>query len=121
MGVRFEPDAVAIVYDHDRQTLLERPRYTVEQAGPQFRIRIQYDLPQRPGGARVAGAFGAIVLEAAPGGRLRAASHNLIDARTGSARMRIAGDPAFAALSLTRCRRATDAGGIEELRGRSAL
>ncbi|HWA01707.1 MAG TPA: hypothetical protein VG841_15470 [Caulobacterales bacterium] len=121
MGVRFESDEVAIVYDRQRQTLLERPRYSLEQVTARiFRVRIQYDLPHRPGGAHVAGAYGVLVLEGEPDGALRPTSHNLIDSRTGSVRLRIDNDPAISALSLHSCER-TSNGGPEELRGRARL
>lgn len=120
VGVRFDDDEIAIVYDRQRQTLFERPRYFVESAGPRFRIRILYDLPRRPGGARVAGAYGVLVLDGAPGAPLHPESHNLIDSRTGSARLRITGDPAISALALKPCGTSPHSG-QENLRGRGAL
>lgn len=121
MGVRFDADEVAIVYDRQRQTLFDRPRYSLEPiADGKFRVRIEYDLPHEPGGAQVAGAYGVLVLEGEPDGALRPTAHNMVDARTGSVRLRIANDPAITALSLRSCDR-TSTGGPEELRGRSRL
>lgn len=93
MGVRFEGDKIDAVYDGERETLFERPRYRVEARGEQFRVRVLYDLPHQAGGVESAGAYGVLVLARDKDGWLRSASHNLIDARTGTARLRIAGDP----------------------------
>ncbi|MEJ0060164.1 MAG: hypothetical protein WDM79_11545 [Terricaulis sp.] len=115
VGVRFESGAIDAVYERQREVLFEHPTYQVESAGEDFRVRIRYELPRRPGGVRVAGAYGVLVLERGEEGALRPASHNMIDGRTGSARMRIVADPALTALALTPC------GGHpwrEELRGR---
>ncbi|HVY85785.1 MAG TPA: hypothetical protein VG943_11665 [Caulobacterales bacterium] len=121
MGVRFDSDEVAIVYDRQRQVLFDRPHYSVEEIGARtFRVRIRYDLPHQPGGAQVAGAYGVLVLEGEPDGGLHPMSHNLVDARTGSVRLRIDNDPAISALSLRSCER-TSNGGPEELRGRTTL
>ena len=120
MGVRFDSDEIAIVYDRQRQPLFERPRYHLEEVqGQSFRVRIEYDLPHRPGGAQVAGAYGELVLVGVDGA-LYPASHNLIDSRTGSARIRIFNDPAIRALSLKPCNHMTSAS-TGPLRGRSAL
>jgi hypothetical protein len=117
IGVRFENGAIDAVYEQQREVLFEHPTYVVESAGEDFRVRIRYELPRRPGGARVAGAYGVLVLERGAEGVLRPASHNMIDNRTGSARMRIVADPALSALALTPC-------GAhpwrEQLRGRGA-
>jgi hypothetical protein len=103
IGVRFENDAIDAVYERQREVLFEHPTYLVESAGEAFRVRIRYELPRRPGGVRVAGAYGVLVLERGEEGALRPASHNMVDGRTGSARLRIVGDPAFTVLALTPC------------------
>lgn len=103
VGVRFEPNAIAAVYEEQREVLFEQPHYAVEGRGDQFRVRIEYRLPSTPGGVRVAGAYGVIVLERGEAGALQPASHNMIDRRTGSARLRIEDDPAMRALALAPC------------------
>lgn len=117
VGVRFGEDAIAAVYDNQRETLFAHPHYRVEESGEHFRVRVRYELPTRPGGARTVGAYGMLVLERGPDGALTTATHNMVDGRTGSARLRIANDPALSALNLEPC-------GAhpwrEALRGRSA-
>lgn len=103
VGIRFGSDAIQAVYDEEHQTLFERPRYRVEDGGDNFRVRIFYDLPHQPGGVRSVGAKGVLVLAREPDGRIGMQGHNLLDARTGSARVRIANDPAMTALSLEPC------------------
>ncbi|MGE0595986.1 MAG: hypothetical protein AB7P07_06460 [Hyphomonadaceae bacterium] len=104
VGVRFGADAIAAVYDEQREVLFKHPEYAVmEDAGGVFRVRVVYELPQRPGGARSVGAHGVLVLERTSEGGLALASHNLLDARTGSARVRIADDPAARVLGLEPC------------------
>jgi hypothetical protein len=116
VGVRFGPRAIEAVYEEQRETLFERPRYRVEGLGENFRVRITYALPRLPGGARSLGAHGVIVMVRRGVGVVPAA-HNLMDGRTGSARLRIANDAAIRALTLTPC-------GAhpwrEQLRGRAA-
>ncbi|MES1197411.1 MAG: hypothetical protein ABUL55_02190 [Pseudomonadota bacterium] len=120
MGVRFDGDEIAVVFDRQRQALFERPRYHLEEVqGQSFRVRIEYELPVQPGGVRVAGAHGELVLIGEPGA-LYPASHNLVDSRTGSARMRIINDPAMRALSLKPCNHIESAS-AGDLRGRGAL
>lgn len=118
VGVRFEADGIAAIYDDQRETLFESPRYRLEGAGESFRVRIRYELPRRPGGAHAAGGYGVLVLERGAGGMLHPASHNLVDGLTGSARLRIENDPALDALSLRPCGDAHP--WIEALRGREA-
>lgn len=103
VGVRFGADAIKAVYDHEQETLFEHPRYRVEEGGENFRVRIDYDLPYQPGGVRSAGARGVLVLMRMPDGRIAPLDHNLLDARTGAARVRIADDPAMTALTLLPC------------------
>lgn len=102
VGVRFTPEAIEAVYDEQRETLFARPRYQVLERGEQFRVRIVYELPHRPGGARIAGARGVLVL-VRDEDRIELASHAMMDGRTGAARMRIGDDPVSAALSLEPC------------------
>jgi len=103
VGVRFQADAIEAVYDDEVETLFERPRYQVMSEGDDFSVRITYDLPKLAGGAQVVGAHGVIVLMRQPGGRIAPSAHALIDARTGAARVPIAGDPAMTILSLEPC------------------
>jgi hypothetical protein len=103
VGVRFQPDAIEVVYEDETQTLFDHPRYKLESTGEAFRVRIIYDLPRVTGGARVAGAHGVLVLARQPDGRLAPITHSIIDARTGAARMRIGDDPAAQALNLSPC------------------
>jgi len=117
VGVEFGAEAIEAVYEDERQTLFQHPRYQVEATGAEFRVRILYDLPRLAGGARSAGAHGVMVL-AREGERIAPVSHNLVDPRTGAARMRIAEDPAVRALTLTPC---GDHPWREPLRGRSQL
>jgi hypothetical protein len=117
VGVQFDADAIAAVYDSHRETLFEHPHYDVETSGDQFRVRIVYALPQQPGGATSLGAHGVLVLARTESGALTPYSHNLVDPRTGSARMRIADDPAMSALNLEPC---TPHGRASGLRGREA-
>lgn len=116
VGVRFNADAVEVVYEDETQTLFARPRYSLEDSGETFRVRITYDLPHVVGGARVAGARGVLVLARRPDGSIAPLMHSIVDARTGAARMRIAEDPAVQALTLTPC---GTQGWREDLRGRT--
>ncbi|MBK6702537.1 MAG: hypothetical protein IPG56_01385 [Caulobacteraceae bacterium] len=117
IGVRFESDKIEVVYEDSTQTLFEHPRYNLESNERSFRVRITYDLPRVTGGTRVAGAHGVLVLARQSGGGLAPVTHSIVDARTGSQRMRIANDPVVQALTLTPC-------GAhpwrEDLRGREA-
>ncbi len=117
VGVEFGPEAIAAVYEDERQTLFLHPHYEVEALGDEFRVRISYELPRLPGGARSAGAHGVVVLARAGAG-IAPVSHSLVDPRTGAARLRIAGDPAVTALTLTPC---GDHPWREPLRGRSQI
>lgn len=103
VGVRFGSDAIAAVYDHQRETLFDDPHYSLEGEGDRFQVRIRYELPRRPGGAYVAGAHGVVVLTRSAEGGLQVATHNLMDARTGAVRVRIGEDPAASALTLKPC------------------
>ena len=103
MGVRFNADAIEVVYEDATETLFDRPRYKLESNGNTFRVRITYDLPRVTGGTRVAGAHGVVVLARQPSGGLAPVTHSIIDARTGSARLRIDDDPAVTALTLSPC------------------
>jgi hypothetical protein len=115
VGVRFDGDAIAAVYDDQREALFSDPIYQVETGGDRFQVRIRYQLPRRPGGAQVVGAHGVLVLRRSPGGGLEVAAHNLLDSRTGAARVRIVDDPAVSLLALKPC---GDHPWREELRGR---
>ena len=103
VGVRFLSDTVQIIYENETQTLFDNPRYSLESAGEAFRVRIIYDLPRVAGGARVAGAYGVLVLARQPNGGLAPLTNSIVDARTGAARMRIGDDPAVGALTLSPC------------------
>jgi hypothetical protein len=116
VGVRFEPGAIDAVYQDHHETLFERPRYQERRDGGAFEVRIVYQLPRRPGGAYSATARGVITLAEGEDGFLRPIAHNLLDGRTGSARVRIGEDPALAALTLAPCGPHSWRGG---LRGRS--
>ena len=105
VGIRFRSRAIEAIYQDGRQTLFDRPRYHVEADGDDFRIRIVYDLPRLAGGARTVGAHGVLVLARTATGGLTPSAHNLIDGRTGTARIRIGEDPAVAALTLEPCGR----------------
>lgn len=102
VGVRFRANAIEAVYRNDHQTLFAQPRYAVESAGEDFRVRITYQLPQIAGGVRTAGAHGVIILVRRADG-IAPEAHNLIDPRTGAARLRIDDDPATTALTLQPC------------------
>ena len=116
VGVRFTPEAIEAVYEDRRETLFDQPRYVVENAGEDFRVRITYDLPRITGGANPVGAHGVIVL-ARDGSGIAPLAHNLIDGLTGTAHLRIADDPAVTALTLQPCGRHP---WREDLRGREA-
>jgi hypothetical protein len=103
VGVRFNADAIEVVYEDETATLFDHPRYVVESTDLSFRVRITYDLPRVAGGTRVAGAHGVVVLARQPSGGIAPLTHSIVDGRTGSARMRIADDPAIAALTLAPC------------------
>ncbi|MFT3727602.1 MAG: hypothetical protein QM759_07255 [Terricaulis sp.] len=103
VGVRFEEHAISASYDRQRETLFENPRYMLLRGGRMFRIRIVYDLPRLPGGAYSVGARGVVILARQTDGRIAPEIHNLLDARTGAARLQFVGDPAVAALTLTKC------------------
>lgn len=102
VGIRFTPEAIEAVYDRETQVLFAAPEYDVVDEGDDFRVRIAYELPRRPGGARSVGAHGVIVLARAFDG-IAAESHTLVDARTGASRTRIADDPAQNLLTLKPC------------------
>jgi hypothetical protein len=116
VGVRFTSDAIEAVYDERREVLFEHPRYQRIGQSP-FRVRIIYDLPRLPGGAHVAGARGLLVLTRQPDGTIVPQVHNLLDARTGAARLPLRDDPAVAALTLAPC---AGESGAAALRGRDA-
>jgi hypothetical protein len=103
VGVRFGQRAIEVVYDGESETLFDRPRYQIEGAGEMFRVRIIYDLPNIAGGARGVGAHGVVVLARQAGGGIAPEAHNLIDGRTGAARLRIRDDPAASLLTLEPC------------------
>lgn len=117
VGVRFGSDAIQAVYDQQRETLFEHPTYEVEGHGDAFRVRISYELPRRPGGAHVVGARGSLVLVRDGRGGIVPEAHNLIDGRTGAARVQLDNDPALAVLSLKPC--GEDHPFREGLRGRA--
>ena len=102
VGIRFKPDAIEAIYDRQVETLFDHPRYEVRGRGP-FRVRIVYDLPRLAGGAHVAGARGVVELTRRPDGSIAPTLHNLLDPRTGAARVQLVNDPAIAALTLTSC------------------
>lgn len=102
VGVEFGMEAIQAVYEDERETLFAHPRYEVQAEGRDFRVRITYDLPHAAGGAQSAGAHGVVVL-ARDGARLTPVQHNLIDGRTGAARVRIDDDPVDTLLALTPC------------------
>ncbi len=102
VGIRFQTDAIQAIYDRQVETLFENPRYEVRGRGP-FRVRIVYDLPRLPGGAHVAGARGVVELTRRQDGSIAPTLHNLLDPRTGAARVQLVNDPAIAALTLTSC------------------
>lgn len=104
VGIRFTPEAILAVYEDEAEVLFAAPHYELQQGGAAFRVRISYALPRPVGGAAVNGAHGVLVLER-EGGRLQATAHNLIDQRTGAARLRIEDDPAMMTMSLTPCGR----------------
>ena len=103
IGVQFGADAIAAIYQRQRETLFKRPRYQIEPGAEDVRVRIQYELPRQPGGAYSAGAYGVLVLALGRDGGLRPESHNMVDQRTGSVRMRIVDDPALRAMNLQPC------------------
>lgn len=103
VGIHFTSEAIEAVYGESSETLFARPHYKLEGEGDARRVRITYDLPRRPGGARSIGARGMIVLMHGEDGRIIPETHNLLDGRTGAARLRIADDPARALLSLQPC------------------
>lgn len=103
VGVRFRANAIEAVYAGGDEVLFKRPRYAVEPSGQSFQVRITYDLPVLPGGARSAGAHGVLVLRQQPDGSLAAMRHALSDTRTGAVRVRLENDPAARLLALQPC------------------
>jgi len=102
VGIRFKADAIEAVYDTRTETLFAHPIYELRARGP-FRVRIVYDLPELPGGSHVAGSHGVVELTRRGDGSIAPTLHNLLDARTGAARVQLVNDPAVAALTLTSC------------------
>lgn len=102
VGVRFTPHAIVAAYQEQTETLFARPRYEVLTQEP-FRVRIEYQLPQRVRAAGAIGGRGVIVLAQAEDGRIEAESHALLDGRTGAARMRMQNDPAVSLFTLEPC------------------
>ena len=115
VGVRFEPDTIAMVYRDKSEVLFARPRYQ-RLAGDDFRVRVIYRLPHVAGGAGDPGAHGVFVLGRRADGAIAPLTHNLLDGRTGAARLRIAGDPAATLLTLSPC---DPSGSATGLRGRA--
>ena len=115
IGVKFEPGAVAALYDKGAEPLLKDASYEIERRGAHVRVRIVYDLPTPAGGARSPGARGILVVERGGDGWLNAVSHRLEDKRTGSARLAIGEDPVASAFHLRKC---GPGAWIEGLRGR---
>ncbi len=103
IGVRFQSDAIAAFYGDERETLFAQPKYEVLSAEGGLRLRIEYALPRRPGGAHSAGAHGVIELEQREDGSLAPLAHTLFDPRTGSARVRFVEDAAIEMLALMPC------------------
>lgn len=103
VGVRFNADAIEVIYERQTEVLFARPRYHVEAGGDDFRVRIRYDLPHMPGGARSLGAHGVLILARQADGSIAPETHTLVDVRTGAARLRIADDPARTVLTLEPC------------------
>lgn len=103
VGVRFTSEAIEAVYGDGTETLFAHPHYSLEGYGDDQRVRITYDLPRQPGGAESIGARGVLVLARGEDGRIIPEMHNLLDARTGAARLRLADDPARNVLSLMPC------------------
>lgn len=119
VGVRFTADAIEAVYARQRETLFEHPQYDVIGQGDDFRVRITYALPRMAGGAHDPGAHGVLVLARSGDGGVAPAMHNLVDGRTGAARLRIADDPARSVLTLRPC--AAHPWDDQGLRGRAAV
>lgn len=103
VGVRFGANAIEMIYRDETEQLFARPSYAVLSRGDRFRVRITYDLPHIAGGVREPGGRGTIVLAQQQSGGIAPESHNLIDGRTGAARVRISDDPAATLLSLVPC------------------
>lgn len=103
VGVRFESDRIAVVYDEQTETLFKRPRYELLETGDDFRVRVTYELPRITGGARSVGAHGVLILARTANGGIAPEAHSLVDGFTGAARVRIANDPAVMALTLQPC------------------
>ncbi len=102
-GIRFDSDAIRMVYETDSETVFESPRYQVLSGGESFRVRITYSMPHIAGGAREPGARGVLVLARGAHGILAPVTHNLIYGRTGAARARLGEDPATRLLTLEPC------------------
>ena len=116
VGIRFKADAIEAIYDRQVETLFDSPRYEVRGRGP-FRVRIVYDLPRLAGGAHVAGARGVVELTRRQDGSIAPTLHNLLDPRTGAARVQLVNDPAVAALTLTSCAPGTWRADVRERSG----
>jgi len=116
VGVRFGGEAIEIVYPRGADPLFTRPRYAIERGGEDFRVRVDYDLPSRPGGASSVGAYGVIMLASDGRGGIVPDHHMMVDPRTGAVRVRFVDDPAVEALTLQPCDGRAD---LAQLRGRS--
>jgi len=104
VGVRFRAHAIEAVYAGEVETLFVRPHYEIaERNETAFRVRIVYQVPQLEGGVGSAGAHGVLILARQPDGSIAPEAHTLMDGLTGTARVRIANDPATALLSLEPC------------------
>ena len=117
VGVRFTAHAIETVYGERSEVLFAEPAYSLEGSGDTMRVRITYVLPHRPGGAKSIGARGMLVLARGVDGRIVPESHNLLDGRTGAARLRISQDPAREVLNLTPCGPSPWRGGLRGLSG----
>lgn len=104
VGIRFTTAAIEAVYQDEIETLFAQPRYQVLSAGEEFRVRVTYALPRVAGVSPSPGAHGVLVL-ARRGELIAPETHALLDGMTGSARLRIADDPAVTALTLQPCGR----------------
>lgn len=103
VGVRFREGAIEAVYDRETEVLFEHPHYEVLPDDERFRVRITYKLPELAGGAHSVGARGVLVLAQQPDGGVAPESHQMVDARTGAARIRIQDDAAQALMTLEPC------------------
>jgi hypothetical protein len=103
LGVTFRDDAVSARFGGENFVLLSAPHYRVTPMGASALVRIEYQLPDAPGGVSAAPGRGVVEIERTPGGRLTPHQAWFLDRQTGTARAGLTPGPLQSALDLGLC------------------